>query len=1575
MTSISQPPSNPSHAQVHANATTNSSNAPNSTSSNPGSGASSTLAAASAPAVARSYANATKKTVATPAASVSTGPSPPVAAGGNPAGTHAKSSSVSPVNGRVPIPAAVPTVGGTTAVNTNNGVNGAPVHGEHSRKPSVTISAAGASGQMPNGGPVAGPPSRTNSIQFGSMGAGASPVSTYSTPHPHGHAHPQHHPSASLPVATPSNPRITSPQASPSPIPQPAASGGRPPSAIQGPANSMSFGSLGAETGDGSRQVRPLSLHQAQGPLAPGPQATHLRRESSQSTHSDMSNPSMGPGRGGFPPQGGRGRGFNQQYSQHQQMAYPPPSNFRGTPVQHRGGPNMGPQFQGQSGGLRYPDSPHRSNRSPAVTNSQPGTPQMHQVPMANPQIQSAHYGGYPGMGHPQVNTNPSTTTTSTTTAAATAAATIPPSHFSSSSSSSSHKRQDQINQSSRRGQSQHHVPAHNLTPLPIPNLAPEHGLMEQFLIAKNLQAHYAMSAQYDPNYAQYPPQYGMYGNMYVPGQPSSPRPPYQQLAPGAQQHYIPGQYGQAQPQPMSRTSSSVSEQRPGSSVGQPTPPSITPAVGHAHHPSQGKNSPTPNPGFTKPPRKSAAITIKDPTSGAIKSFDHVPASPSPGPTLKSSSPATVTASTPTPPRSTEPQHARSDSKNARSDEAKKNEMKDAIAKKIEADKAEEKRRKETGAQKSIQAREAEQKKADDEAAAAAAATAKAQKAAEEEAQREKDEAAAKVLADEKARKADEERVAAAEKEAESKRLQEEAAESKRVADEAEAQRTKRSLELEAAEKTKAASTSEDAKDVSPAGLAAGVAKLSLASGASTPASDDSAAPPTKSVSLGKSNKPAALNLAPLKTGSVEPPQPSAALQALRSARFIDRLSDVTYPNTVASPNPALNTTAPKGRFKYEKDFLLQFQVVFTEKPSVDWDAKLKDTVGDTSDSARPQSARTPSMGARNTSRPGVQSFPMGSFGQAGRTLPPGTTSEQRMAISSGAQPRPPMQNPLAQFSRPGGFPMGGQPMSLSNSATSLQSHSGTPNSPRSNNRSQRNNSKRTATSDKPHQSEEKAMKTMPLTANADVKPLALSTGGWKPRSIGTSSSATGVAGPAPGAPSTHLEPEMVQRKVKSNLNKMTPEKFEKIADQILDIAGQSRDESDGRTLRQVIQLTFEKATDEAHWASMYAKFCKRMLESMSAEIKDEGIKDKNGNVVTGGNLFRKYLLNRCQEEFERGWKLNLPPKPEGETEVMLSDDYYIAAAAKRRGLGLVQFIGELYKLGMLTERIMHECVKKLVDYDGIPDEAEVESLTKLLRTIGWNLDNTEKGKPLMEAYFLRIQAMIDTPDLPSRLQFMLMDIVDLRRKGWASKEQNKGPQTIQEIREEAQRQQAEKDAERARQQSQRGGGGRLPMGRGDARSFSGGGQYGSMPPPDTQRNTVGMDDLRRLGSKAGSRQASQGPVSFGPTSMFNSRSSSGRKTLGPTGLSRGGEDSGASSRTGTPPAAKEKEQTSANAFGPLASLESAEGAEATSPPSAGNSPPTTKAKLGGPSDFRPRSPTKRGGEPEKVGGEGASKS
>jgi translation initiation factor 4G len=458
----------------------------------------------------------------------------------------------------------------------------------------------------------------------------------------------------------------------------------------------------------------------------------------------------------------------------------------------------------------------------------------------------------------------------------------------------------------------------------------------------------------------------------------------------------------------------------------------------------------------------------------------------------------------------------------------------------------------------------------------------------------------------------------------------------------------------------------------------------------------------------------------------------------------------------------------------------------------------------------------------------------------------------------------------------------------------------------------------------------------MPLTSGVDLKPIERTASGWTPHSLQRN---------AAPPPSGHLPPDIVQRKVKAALNKMTPEKFDKISDQVLEIAGQSKDEQDGRTLRQVIQLTFEKACDEQHWSSMYAKFCARMLSTMSTEIRDENVVNKSGEPIVGGALFRKYLLNRCQEEFEKGWEINLPDKPEGEGEAaLLSEEYYIAAAAKRRGLGLIQFIGELYKLGMLTLRIMHECVLKLLDFEGAPDESAVESLSKLLNTIGGTMAQHETGPKMLAMYFDRIEKIKDMEGLPSRQKFMLLDLIDLRKANWHDKKSSaKGPKTLAEIHQEAAAAQQAAEMERQRTSQRGGGGGRSHMGRGDARQFSG---NGPLPPQDFPTGRVQMDDLRKLSKGASGRN--MGAATLGPSMLGAGRSGSGRRGLGPGGGLMGrGEDSGASSRTGTPPVQKEKDTTThANSFSALMALDPEGAGEVGSPPSTASSPPPKKADI-----------------------------
>ena len=200
-------------------------------------------AAVPAGASSRSYPTATKKQFSSTSAQ-----SGAVSQQSGAGSVHGRSESIPPVNGRPNVTPAVPSLTTPTIVNGNNGINSLSTHTDHSRKPSATISASGTSGRMPNGGPAVGKQAVGNGIQFGSLNSGGSPAIVHSQPH-----YPQS--SNSLAVNSLSNPRITSPQTSPSPIPQPPVSGGRPPSSLQGQGNGLSFGSLGGEDPNVSSQI------------------------------------------------------------------------------------------------------------------------------------------------------------------------------------------------------------------------------------------------------------------------------------------------------------------------------------------------------------------------------------------------------------------------------------------------------------------------------------------------------------------------------------------------------------------------------------------------------------------------------------------------------------------------------------------------------------------------------------------------------------------------------------------------------------------------------------------------------------------------------------------------------------------------------------------------------------------------------------------------------------------------------------------------------------------------------------------------------------------------------------------------------------------------------------------------------------------------------------------------------------------------------------------------------------------------------------------------------------------------
>jgi len=262
-----------------------------------------------------------------------------------------------------------------------------------------------------------------------------------------------------------------------------------------------------------------------------------------------------------------------------------------------------------------------------------------------------------------------------------------------------------------------------------------------------------------------------------------------------------------------------------------------------------------------------------------------------------------------------------------------------------------------------------------------------------------------------------------------------------------------------------------------------------------------------------------------------------------------------------------------------------------------------------------------------------------------------------------------------------------------------------------------------------------------------------------------------------------------VLRAVRSILNKLTPQKFQNLMQQVQTLAINTEER-----LRGVINLIFEKAIDEPNFCEAYANMCRVMS---SNQIRVE--KGQQQPVLE----FRKILLTRCQKEFEKAGsneaklqKLRVEYENAAEDkkeELKMALDE-ATNKERRRTLGNIRFIGELFKLSMLTETIMHNCILQL--FRARTDEDSLESLCRLLTTIGKDLDH-EKGKSRMDQYFNQMRKIISEKKVSSRVRFMLQDVIDLRLNRWTPRAvQNQGPKTIDQIHADAEK---EKELEKAR--------------------------------------------------------------------------------------------------------------------------------------------------------------------------------
>ncbi|XP_049906399.1 eukaryotic translation initiation factor 4 gamma 2a [Epinephelus moara] len=255
---------------------------------------------------------------------------------------------------------------------------------------------------------------------------------------------------------------------------------------------------------------------------------------------------------------------------------------------------------------------------------------------------------------------------------------------------------------------------------------------------------------------------------------------------------------------------------------------------------------------------------------------------------------------------------------------------------------------------------------------------------------------------------------------------------------------------------------------------------------------------------------------------------------------------------------------------------------------------------------------------------------------------------------------------------------------------------------------------------------------------------------------------------------------DAIFRKVRGILNKLTPEKFDKLCLELLNVGVESK-----LVLKGTILLIVDKALEEPKYSQLYAQLCLRLAEdapNFEDPTENQGSQKQN-------STFRRLLISKLQDEFENRAK-NVETFDKNDNP-LTSEEEEQRAIAKIKMLGNIKFIGELGKLNLIHESILHKCIKTLLEKKKrvqLKDMGEdLECLCQIMKTVGPKLDH-DKARSLMDQYFHRMQSLTTNKELPSRIRFLLQNTVEMRENKWAARKaySENGPKTISQVRQDA---------------------------------------------------------------------------------------------------------------------------------------------------------------------------------------------
>ncbi|EGG23342.1 type A von Willebrand factor domain-containing protein [Cavenderia fasciculata] len=220
-------------------------------------------------------------------------------------------------------------------------------------------------------------------------------------------------------------------------------------------------------------------------------------------------------------------------------------------------------------------------------------------------------------------------------------------------------------------------------------------------------------------------------------------------------------------------------------------------------------------------------------------------------------------------------------------------------------------------------------------------------------------------------------------------------------------------------------------------------------------------------------------------------------------------------------------------------------------------------------------------------------------------------------------------------------------------------------------------------------------------------------------------------------------------KKFKFNLNLITMDTYATIIKNFEGIVIPNEE-----VLGNIAKILFEKAIIDQKYSAVFA-ILTHYLDSKYPKFENN-------------KTLKRDIITNCQKEFElhltdtydRSKFDTLSKEDRDEEEFII----------KRRFLGNIKFIGELYKHSVLAESIvLNYCVAKLLEKANTHVEDTIEGMAKLISNIGKKLD-ADPSKPGLAGVFSQVRQLSENEKLTSRARYLLLDLLDLRAGRWEPK-------------------------------------------------------------------------------------------------------------------------------------------------------------------------------------------------------------